>query len=86
MKVLARLSDLRLREIVNATDGQRLGFLEDVEIDVDNGAVKGILVPGKNGFWKSVFRGDDIYVPWEHIKMIGTDVILVEVSTQPQRL
>lgn len=84
MRVLARISDLRLREIINIADGQRLGFLEDLEIDVEHGTIKGIVVPGKTGFWRALFRGEDLYIPWENIKMIGSDVILVETHTKAQ--
>lgn len=76
-KVL-RVSDLRMKDIVNIVDGKRLGMLKDIELNLQDGKIKSIILPG-NGKVLGIFgRGDDVVISWEQIKKIGVDVILVE--------
>lgn len=76
---MSRFGDLRNKEIINVEDGKRLGFVCDMEFDLSNGTVSALIVPHKIGFW-SIFRKNDEYViPWENIKKIGDDIIIVEI-------
>lgn len=77
--MLARISDLRMREVINVHDGRRLGFIDDLEVNVDNGQITAIVLPARRNF-RLFARNDDIVVPWEQIRRIGADVILVEPS------
>jgi YlmC/YmxH family sporulation protein len=79
-EVLVKTSDLRLREVVNTLDGKRLGIIGDMEIDIDSGEIKAIIVPGGNRILGLFGRDEDIVVPWAKVKKIGVDVILVEAS------
>ncbi|ABZ84625.1 YlmC/YmxH family sporulation protein [Heliobacterium undosum] len=77
---MIKISDLRLRDIVNIHDGRRLGVIKDIDIDPEMGKVKAIVLPGQGRFMSFFGRGDDMVVPWDRIKKIGVDVILVDVS------
>ncbi|MDD2401514.1 MAG: YlmC/YmxH family sporulation protein [Clostridia bacterium] len=81
---MIKISDLRNLEIINANDGKRLGPIKDIELDLDKGIIKGIILPGINGAGLlSIFsKNDDLIVPWDKIIRIGIDVILVDVATQ----
>lgn len=76
--MLARISDLRLREVINVTDGRRLGYIDDLELDVATGQVTAIILPARARFFRLFPRNDEVVIPWERIRRIGTDVILVE--------
>lgn len=78
--MLVRSSDLKLREVVNALDGKRLGVIGDMEIDMESGEIKAIIIPGGTRILGFFGRDDDIVVPWNKIKKIGVDVILVEAA------
>lgn len=78
--MLVRTSDLKLREVVNTLDGKRLGVIGDMEIDMESGEIKAIIIPGGTRVLGLFGRDDDIVVPWEKIKKIGVDVILVEAK------
>lgn len=82
--MLVKISELRDREIINVHDGKRLGPIKDIELDLENGRIKAIVLPGVNGGKiLSLFgRDEDIVVPWDKIVRIGLDVILVEVPGQ----
>lgn len=79
-----RISELRLLDVVNIKDGRRLGPIQDLDLDLERGAIKGIVVQGAARSW-SFFGGrtEDILVPWERVKKIGVDVILVDAQDLP---
>ncbi|MBQ8509942.1 MAG: YlmC/YmxH family sporulation protein [Clostridia bacterium] len=70
------LNDFRNKEVINLCDGTRLGFVCDVEIDLDCGNVIAILVPG-DGRLFSFGKCPPIRILWCDIERIGDDVILV---------
>ncbi len=81
---MVKVSDLRLRDVINVVDGKRLGTIKDIEIDVEAGRVRALILPGNSRFFSFLARGDEVVVPWEKIAKIGVDVILVEVPTVTQ--
>ncbi|HHY71070.1 MAG TPA: YlmC/YmxH family sporulation protein [Thermoanaerobacterales bacterium] len=74
------MSDLRQREVINITDGKRLGFVTDLDIDLEKGIIKSVIIPGQNRVFSLFSKAGDYVIPWEQIKTIGSDVILVELS------
>ena len=73
-------SDIRQKEVINIRDGKRLGVIIDMEFDLQAGRITAIVVPGPNR-WMGFFKGgQDIVIPWERIKKIGDDVILVDIN------
>ena len=81
-----RISDLRLLDVVNVKDGRRLGPIKDLDLDLERGVVKGIIVPGGSSRSWGLFGGgksEDYIVPWDRVKKIGVDVILVDANDLP---
>ena len=76
--MLARISDLRLREVINVTDGRRLGYIDDLEIDVATGQVTALILPARARLFHLFPRNEELVIPWSQLRRIGTDVILVE--------
>ena len=74
-----RISDLRCKEVVNVCDGKRLGFATDFEINVCDGRICAIIVPGECNFL-GFSRGAEIVIPWERIERFGEDIILVKIE------
>ncbi len=77
---MVRASDLRVRDIVNVLDGARLGLAADFEVDLETGAITAIVIAGPRPILGLFGRETELIIPWEKIKKIGTDVILVEVT------
>ncbi len=73
-----RAGELRQKEVINITDASRLGFVADVEVRLEGGAIEAIIVPGKTRLF-NFGSGKDLVIPWNKIKQIGDDVILVEL-------
>lgn len=75
---MIKISDLRNRDVVNILDGKKLGNIVDIDLDLDQGKVLALVLPGKTrGFLFS--KREEVVVPWHKIVRIGRDVILVEV-------
>lgn len=76
---MVKISDLRMREVINVVNGKRLGIIKDIELDLNEGRIKSIILPGVGKILGFFGRNDDIVVPWEKINKIGLDVILVSL-------
>ena len=73
-----KASDFKNREVVNLTEGEKLGYVYDLEIDEFSGNINSIVVPGKN---RNSFFGKktSIVIPWNKIEKFGDDIILVRI-------
>ena len=76
---MARGIDFRQKEVINVTDGKILGFVIDVDAELSNGAIKSIVVAQVGKLIKSLGGKNNITIPWSNVKLIGEDVILVEM-------
>lgn len=72
-------SELRAKEVINICDGRRLGRASDICLDESARAIA-LILPGETGWrFPGKSRREDVIVPWDRIRRIGDDVILVEV-------
>ncbi|MGI6119292.1 MAG: YlmC/YmxH family sporulation protein [Desulfosporosinus sp.] len=81
-----QISDLRLLDVVNVNDGRRLGPIRDLDLDLERGVVKGIIVSGEPSRGWTFFgsgKSEDFIIPWDRVKKIGVDVILVDANDLP---
>jgi len=72
--------ELRVKEVVNVCDGKRLGNIIDMVFDTTCARVTGIIVPGEKSFMSIFKSNSDIFIPYNRIRKIGKDVILVELT------
>jgi len=77
-----RVTELHCKEVICNADGRRLGFVSDVEIELPQGQVLAILVPGPCRFMGVLGRQEDYIIPWHCIKRIGPDIILVDIRPE----
>ncbi len=78
--MVLKMSELRCKEVICLADGRRLGFVCDLEVDIPEGCVKNIIVPGPCRFFGLFGRKDDFVIPWCAIRRIGPDIILVDIK------
>ena len=76
------INDLRDKEVINIIDGRRLGYVDDIEVDICNGRLVSIIVPGCGDKWFGLSKGRDIVILWENIEKIGDDTILVKINVE----
>lgn len=73
-----RIRELRRKEVINITDGGRLGFVGDVDLRMPDGQTAALIVYGPARFFGLFGRGEEYYVPWDSIQRIGDDIILID--------
>ena len=71
--------DFKHKEVINITDGKRLGYVQDVTANLETGTITSIIVPGNNKLFNLISSGSEVVIPWENVKCIGEDLILVEI-------
>ncbi|MBQ9966127.1 MAG: YlmC/YmxH family sporulation protein [Clostridia bacterium] len=74
---MCRIYEFGYKEVIDLSDGSRLGYISDVEIDIESGQVRSAVIPGRLRLFGLLGREDDKVIPWEHIEKIGEDIILV---------
>lgn len=69
--------ELREREIVNVTDGKKLGKLTDMAFSC--GKIVGMIVPSEKKILKNLTGSENLFIPFGCVLKIGDDVILVDL-------
>lgn len=73
---------LKNKEVININDGRSLGFVYDIEVDLDKGVIDGIVIPGARGFMGLFSKKEgDMVIKWDKVKTVGDDVILVDLES-----
>ena len=81
-----KFTELLCKEVVCVCDGRRLGFVADVRIELPEGRVAAIIVPGPCRHFGVLGRRDDYVIPWKSIRRIGPDIILVDIKPDECRV
>lgn len=81
-----KFTQLQCKEVICIKDGRRLGFVEDVLVEVPEGTVCALVVPGPCRYFGVVGRGDDFVIPWKCICHIGPDIVLVDTEPDDCRV
>ena len=81
-----KFTDLQCREVICISDGRRLGFVADVQIELPEGKICAIVVPGPCRYLGVAGRSDDYIIPWNCICRIGPDIVLVDTNPDDCRV
>lgn len=73
-----RLSELQLKEIVNISNGKRIGTIVDVIVD-EHGSIKNLVLEEKRG---RKFTHEEYNISWNQIVKIGDDIILIDTRNK----
>ncbi len=73
--------ELREKDVINICNGQKLGKVSELEIDVDCGKVTAFIVVPE-GICSIFSTKHHVRVPWDKIEKMGKDTILVELPLQ----
>lgn len=77
-----RLSDLEGKEVINLVDGARLGVIgeADMMVDIHTGEIQSIILPRKNTVFSLWMDRQHMIIPWNAVKKIGNEVVIVELD------
>ncbi len=81
-----KFTSLQCKEVICVSNGQRLGFVSDVQITLPEGNVCAIVVPGPCRFPGLLGRREDFIIPWNSICKIGPDIVLVDTKPEECRV
>jgi YlmC/YmxH family sporulation protein len=83
-----RLSDFSGKEVINLSDGARLGVIEECEFyfDSQTGKIQALLLPNRNGMFHLFSDHRTSSIPWNAIKRIGTEIIIVDLNNAWEHL
>ncbi|WP_026574806.1 YlmC/YmxH family sporulation protein [Bacillus sp. UNC438CL73TsuS30] len=74
---MVKISDFQIKDVVNVSDGKRLGNIGDIEINLSTGRIEAVVISGSGRVLGFFGKDQDIVIPWKNIIKIGQDVILV---------
>jgi len=79
---MERLYDLKDKEVINITDGSRLGFVADMEFCPKTGKVDAIIIPGPGKMFGLFGHSQEFRVKWDDIEQIGDDFIIIKADPE----
>ena len=82
----AKISQQQCKEVICVDTGRRLGFIEDVEVEIPEGRICALIVPGPCKMLGFGASRHDYCIPWNCIRKIGPDIVLVDVNPDDCRV
>lgn len=79
---MIRVSDIMEKEIINVKNGKRMGFITDIDMDINDGKITSFTITGDGGrgFFSRGSEGQVIL--WSDILKIGCDTIIVNIGSE----
>ena len=77
------LRELSNKDVIQLTTGENLGRVDDLAFDENGGRLQAAILHGRAHCFGLLGCDDDLILPWESIRSIGTDVILVDAEPLP---
>ncbi len=77
-----RICELREKEVINICNCKRLGCVVDIEMNICDGCVEAIIIPGPGRICGFLGTDCEYVIPFACIKKIGPDIILVEIQEE----
>ena len=81
-----KFTQLQCKEVICVSDGRRLGFVTDVLVEMPEGKISAIVVPGPCRLLGVAGRQEDFVIPWSAICRIGPDIVLVDTKPDDCRV
>ena len=77
-----RLSDFCGKEVINLSNGARLGIIEECEFlfDGQTGKIHSLLLPSRGSVFHFFSDQRSSSIPWIAIKRIGNEVVIVDLN------
>ncbi len=81
--MIARITDMHDKEVINICDGTRLGYVDDVEVDTCTAQIVALVVYGKGKCFGLLGREKDLVISWKNIEVVGDETVLVNFTCPP---
>lgn len=77
---MGRVSSFQKKEVINLSDGRRLGYVSDADVNFDDGRLEAIVVSGTAKLFGGMSKEQELVIPFNKIKRIGEDIIIVDIE------
>lgn len=81
--MVCRITELHNKEVIDLDTGNRLGCVDDVEVDSCSACLCAIVIHGRPRFLGLGGHEPDIVIRWEDIAVIGDETVLVHFRCPP---
>lgn len=83
---MMHISEFQTKDVVNVSDGKKLGIVGDFDINVTTGKIQAVIISGSGKVLGFFGKEEELIVPWRNIVKIGEDVILVRVNRNSDQI
>ncbi|AZU61443.1 YlmC/YmxH family sporulation protein [Neobacillus mesonae] len=83
---MVKISEFQIKDVVNVSDGRRLGNIGDIEINLTTGRIEAVVISGSGRMLGFFGKEEEIVISWKNIIKIGQDVILVRYKGFEEKL
>ncbi len=84
-----RLSKLSSKYVISIHDGEILGKIHDIEIDLNHFQVNAFCIKKKKGFFSELFsfssKESSVVVNVQQVISVGTDVVILDYNKQGKK-
>lgn len=84
--VICSLENMRRKEVIDIQTGERLGYIDDVQMNIEKSGIVALVILGRNRLFGLLGKEENIIIPCSEIEVIGDDVLLIRHSADNQLL
>lgn len=77
------LHDLSEKDVIQIKTGENLGRIDDVIFDEGTARLQSVVLRGRSHLFGLMGYDEDLIIPWEALKNIGADVVMVDAEPLP---
>jgi len=79
--MVCSISDLKKKEVIDIRTGEKLGFIDDAEINPETSEILSLIIYGRRGFFGLYKKEPDYVIRCSEIKVIGQETLLISPET-----
>lgn len=72
------LRDLARKDVIRLSNGENLGRIDDIEFEEKSARLTAVVLHGRSRCLGLLGSDEDLVIPWQSIRTIGTDAVMVE--------
>lgn len=77
------LRELSGKDVILLKTGENLGRIDDLAFDENGGRLQSVILHGRAHCFGLLGCDDDLILPWESVRHVGTDVVMVDAEPLP---
>ncbi len=87
--MICSFNEIKNKEVIDIDNGEKLGFVDDIEIDTETSKVMSLVIYGRSGLFRLWSKESDIIIKCSEIKVIGRETILISMrksDNKPEKI